>query len=193
MNMNILAQKTRSSLSLENNGQHTFIWGAFDPAILQGGMWVNPQSRTVPLFSSARGEQPAAAYRSPRLVCSVLPHCSANDALQDHQRSASASPCKSWPVSGQGFALSLLHAGKTPAVFLMLSVSKCQGKYAAFFFSIFMHLLILSSVMLPLQPSLFFSTFSPILLRQLAFLVEKLFLQLKPDRNKATLTLWCIR
>lgn len=130
--------------------------------------------------SSSLSEPHAGALRASLLL--------SDDALQK-QRSTSASPCKSWPVSGQGFALSLLHAGQTPAVFLMLSVSKCQRKDAflqCFSFSI--HLLTLSSVMLLLQPSsssFFFSTFLPILPKQLVFLVEKLFSSLETRQKRS--------
>lgn len=48
--INMLPQITSWSLSLENNGLHAFLWGAFVLAILQGGMWVNPWSRTALLF-----------------------------------------------------------------------------------------------------------------------------------------------
>lgn len=112
-----------------------------------------------------------------------------SDGVLQKQHSASASPCKSWPVSGQGFALSLLHAGQMPAVFLVLSVSKCQREDASF--SVLASLstclpcpLWCSPCNLPALPS-FAPPFCPYRQNNLVFLVEKLFLPLKLDRNEA--------
>lgn len=65
----MLPQITSQSLSSENNGLHAFIWGAFVPAILQGGMWVNPWSRTVPLAMASSQQQLIRAPGWPSACC----------------------------------------------------------------------------------------------------------------------------
>lgn len=122
--INMLPQIRSWSLPLENNGLHAFIWGAFVLAILQGGMWVNPWSRSVPLFLWS---WPAASSSLSELHAGPL-HAAL---LHFRNFSTPASPCKSHPSSRRRFMLSLLCARQMPATSLILSISKCQGKDAS--------------------------------------------------------------
>lgn len=130
-------------------------------------------------YSSRHGQQPEAAYQSSMLALCMLPRYS----VMMHFRNFStlASPCQSCPSSRQGFALSLPHAGQMPAVFLILSVSKRQGKDASLS-SCLPCFLWRCPCSLPALPS-FSPPLSPTLTRQLVLWVEKLLFPLKPVRN----------
>lgn len=153
----MLAQITRSSLSSKNNGYHAIYLRSICPsypARRNVGQSLIQNCTAISLWSWLAARSSLSELHADTL------HCCPVTARFRKQHSASASPCKCWPGSGHGFATSLLHAGQMPVDFLMLSVPKHRKRCFFQCLRFFIHLLTLSSVMLPCNsPAL--PSFSP--------------------------------